>query len=370
MARTFEGLRLALVDLTRALQAARPIGGGAPAPAPGATLTAGVTPAGAPFAALSTSLTGLTGAAAGTAASLLGIVKVAGSFVEALSPAAMEAMSMAFRDLQAVIGVALLPVITAATDAFRQIADVLLPVMRDLQPIMARLANIIVSVLVPVISLAAQLFGALLPIIDALLPVIEFMAAMLRVFVAVLSAVISAIVRAVSTMFGADLADMVGNFKKALDGMIRAIVLLVGYLFIFIGAIDLARDFARKLAGERTGAATGLAAIQDVQMKGLAEVVKGLNLAAAKATEVGAPGKEEDPLKQAAAALNKLLDSPAATEATLKKVITEAVSDAVYGGIKGVTYSAGRTLGSAARRIADPLGFLDPREELTGAEGG
>lgn len=81
--------------------------------------------------------------------------------VEAVNPALMFQLSMAFRDLYGVMGRAFQPLVQAFVVGIRTLADVLVPVANQLRPIFQSIA-----------SSALKLFVSLFPAFQALLPVL------------------------------------------------------------------------------------------------------------------------------------------------------------------------------------------------------
>ena len=94
------------------------------------------------------------------------LVSFAGSFVEAVNPALMQQLGMAFKDLQAIIGVGLQPIIAAAIPIIRAFADKLQPVMQALMPTFDKLAQSMIELSGPIITLVIEMFGALEPVIE------------------------------------------------------------------------------------------------------------------------------------------------------------------------------------------------------------
>jgi hypothetical protein len=263
------------------------------------------------------------GAAADAAGQLNLVVATATRFVEAFDPSAVELMQDAFRDLQAVIGVALLPIIEVATDAFRQIGDVLLPVMTELQPVIRELANSVVTALLPVVQLLAQALSGVGAVMQFLGPIIETAAQLFRVLVSVVSAVIRSVAQALSALFGSSFTSLANDFKNALRQMVTALVVGVGTLAKFLGATDFLRNYIQALEGGPRGAAEGTAAITNVRQTSLPDLVKDLNLAAARATGGSEGGPEKDPLAEAVAELKRIAAST--DRVTLGEVIASGV---------------------------------------------
>lgn len=122
------------------------------------------------------------------------LVGFVGSFVEAVNPALMQQLSMAFKDLQAVIGVGLQPIIAAAIPIIRAFADKLQPVMQALMPTFDKLAQSMIKMSGPIITILIEAFGALEPIITQISSVIEAWAGILAFLTPIISSAFKEIV--------------------------------------------------------------------------------------------------------------------------------------------------------------------------------
>lgn len=107
---------------------------------------------------------------------LQGLANSAASYVQAFSPAPVLAMHQAMYDLQATVGVALVPVVRTATETFRTVADVMLPVSRQLAPVLAEAGGLFSGFA----DRAADVFGraaeAAMPMVRSLVVVGEALA--------------------------------------------------------------------------------------------------------------------------------------------------------------------------------------------------
>lgn len=159
------------------------VGGGGKAEGEGAGGGAG---------AVLTALAGAASAAAGAASAAAGAFNEAAAsaarYVQAYSPAPVLAMQQAMYDLQATVGVALVPVVRTATETFRTVADVLLPVSAKLAPVLAEAGGLFSSFA----GQAADVFGraaeAALPMVRSLAVVGEAAAPLGSAFLAITEA--------------------------------------------------------------------------------------------------------------------------------------------------------------------------------------
>ena len=134
------------------------------------------------------------GAITGTVGAFSQITAFAGSFVQAFNPALMEQMNLVFKDLTAVIGMGLEPVIGAVIPIVRAFADKLVPVMQAMIPTVQLFADSMIELSGPIIEILIQAFAALEPIIVMAAGVVEMWAGVLTWAVPLIAAVIKEVV--------------------------------------------------------------------------------------------------------------------------------------------------------------------------------
>lgn len=128
------------------------------------------------------------------------LTSFAGSFVEAVNPALMQQLSLAFKDLQAIIGVGLQPVIAAAVPIIRAFADKLQPVMQALMPTFDQLAQSMIQLSGPVITLLIEGFAALEPVISIVSMAVQVLADVLTAIAPIISTVFKEIIFRVTSL--------------------------------------------------------------------------------------------------------------------------------------------------------------------------
>ena len=131
------------------------------------------------------------------------LIGAVGPFVQAVNPALMQQLSMAFKDLQAVIGVALQPVIAAAVPIVRAFADRLMPVAQALIPAFEQFALSMSELAGPVIEILAEAFASLEPIIATVSALIESWGAILSLALPAIIGVIKSFVTGITLMVNA-----------------------------------------------------------------------------------------------------------------------------------------------------------------------
>lgn len=146
--------------------------------------------------------------------------------VEAVNPALMFQLSMAFRDLYGVMGRAFQPLVQAFVVGIRTLADILVPVASQLRPIFQSIA-----------SSALKLFVSLFPAFQALMPI-------LGLFLQVLDFVIRGITVVAEPLifaFGVFATIMIGQSIPALITFITSLLttsaMMTAGLSLLIGAL-------------------------------------------------------------------------------------------------------------------------------------
>src|SRR6185437_15937215 len=238
---------------------------------------------------------GIAAAGAGVVAALQGIAGAVAPFVQALAPGTMQILNLAMRDLQATIGTALLPIVTVATDAFRQMADVLLPVMEELQPVIASLAEAIAGALVPIVEVVAAQLRLWMPVFSAIASVAKELSVVFRVW----SAVVQGFVAGLKATLGAlaealgigSMKDVFADLQSAFRKMVEVVILSVAALGKLLGFGNFVKGFVEGLKGGPRKSAAGLAAPVNATIKDFSTIGKDLAIAAQLAGAGG--GKKE-----------------------------------------------------------------------------
>jgi len=354
----------------------------------------------------SASIGGGIGAALGALASVTaGLVQTfsqltaaAGQFVQTFNPSLTAQLAYTFRDLQAVIGQALVPWIQQAARSTRFLADALVEPMRSLRPVVAQLAaafggvmNSLSSALGQTLTALAPAFGVLAQVVDAVgsairgvVSLFQAVGSVLSPFIGAISGVLSAVmvpVQGLGSMF-ADLMRAVGAVAAGLGAWLEGMLTWVGTLFggagnwmsqlgtaiqgavawltkfaltaaalaaQFLGMSGFVKGMIRSLEGPKEGASTGTAAAHSAQVTSVESWSKSLMAAAFTSQAVGPDDKKADPMQGVIDAL-KEIENGSGT------VITDAIVAAVPALASAITNAAGRAASSAAGAAAEYVG--------------
>lgn len=211
------------------------------------------------------------------------LTSFAGSFVSAVNPALMQQLGLAFKDLQAVIGVGLQPIIAAAIPIVRAFADSLQPVMQALLPTFDQFAQSMISLSGPIISLVIEAFAALEPVMATVTAAVEAWAAILTSLAPVISTVFKEVIYRI-TQVATTFQWLVGKLLSWIPGTGDAGKKLMESADSAQKTADLyyqGQSNVQKAvkAPVQKGAAAGAAA-QAASFKGISEFGKGLMQAA------------------------------------------------------------------------------------------
>jgi hypothetical protein len=168
-------------------------GGGSVSPQMSAFMT-GITFAGKSLGVLGSVTTMAVGSITGTIGLFSQLIGFAGPFVQAFNPALVEQMNLAFKDLTAIIGMALEPVIGATVTIIRAFADKLVPVVQALIPTVQLFADSMIELAGPIITILIEAFAALEPIILLVANTVQIWAEVLTWSMPLIAAVIKEVV--------------------------------------------------------------------------------------------------------------------------------------------------------------------------------
>lgn len=229
------------------------------------------------------------------------VVNTVKPFVQAFAPSTVQSFDLAMRDLNATVGMALVPVMQACTQAVRTFADALLPAMRQLEPVVREVTDVINRFLQPVLlnwggqlqGLAAMASG-LLDVIRPLIPIWEAVFDAWRTFSAVFQGVVAQLVSNLGDFLRSvmQLSGLGGKYQTLGDAL-RALSLEVIRATAMFAKMLKANAFLDQMrrafgADVSRGASTGMAAATNAQVTTVPDWAR--NLAVAAATASGTAG--------------------------------------------------------------------------------
>lgn len=265
------------------------------------------------------------------------------NFVQAVNPGAILGFNMAMRDATAVIGQALAPVMTIATEVVREWANTLAPIARQMAPLFAQIARAFGDMFISQIRLLFTYFQILMPIIKSLLIVLSGLA---RIVTAVNEGLMVIISGFLGSFDGVE--DMV---QKVVDGIVdftkqivRATVAVVAMVAKMVGATGFLENMRK--AAEKKGPdkedTTGRAVPTGANFTAAESFGKSIATASFTATSAAAaPKKTDDFLDQIAKDMDTLAN------VDMKQVIIEAIESASPAIARAIAGGAKETLKAA-----------------------
>lgn len=266
------------------------------------------------------------------------------NFVQAVNPGAILGFTMAMRDATAVIGQALAPVMTIATEVVREWANTLAPIARQLAPVLAEVARAFGDMFMAQIRTFATIMQVLMPIIKAMYAVFSGLA---RIIAAISEGLMVIISGFMGSFDGFDdmvrkVVDEIVDFAKQI---VRATVAVVAMVAKMVGATGFLENM--RMAAEKKGPdkedTTGRGAPTGANFTAAESFGKSIATASFTATSAAtAPKKTDDFLDQIAKDMDMIAN------VDMKQVIIEAIESsapaiarAIAGGAKETLKAAG-----------------------------
>ena len=307
------------------------------------------------------------------------------SFVDAVNPGIMVQLDMATRDLTAVIGTALAPIMQAIVPIIKDLASAFLPVARavadafgsiiqSIGPAIDAITEIFfiaAATLMPIVEMVGDIFATIAPIFTAL-------AAVAKAIWLAFGTLVTALVGIMRDLFGFNVGDVLKDFAEgvqvAMNNLIAVLVRGIASLLKFFGftsALSNLTKFFKGLAAPKASA-EGIAAAQNAQVKSIESVGRDAALAAVIASVVpgGKAGKKPEDFyadmvaelegiggngTDLVAAINAL---PAKIASSVASLIPKPVKSAVQAVGSGIATAYDYTIGAVGRGIGSAAGAL------------
>lgn len=276
-------------------------------------------------------------------------------FVAAFAPATIEAFSYALRDVTAVIGMALEPILIAATAVVKDFSATLLPLMRDLRPIIMQLSATMMELSKVFINNFAVVLKAVLPIVQMLADLLSALSPMIAAATAIISGlvqVVSYLAKSFLEWLGIDISDTMKSLRSAMEELARYTLMAVAAFLrlINVGMSDSfikgVRDamsldkFKKKDEEAPVGMFGRMAAkAKEDEPKGLfarlGDGIRGIGKRAADAAALAAPIVKDGVAKEDATGFQAYTNSSYSNFGDYGKQIALGASIASGGGDKG-----------------------------------
>lgn len=225
-------------------------------------------------------------------------------FVQAFAPSSVLVFDQAIRDVSAVIGSALVPVMNASTEVVRAFGEALLPVMRQLEPALRQLAQETLQYLIPmtkqVVAGLGPLLDGVLGLADALRPMLPLFDGLFdswrtfnALFVATHVALIdfsTALISGWTALLG--LTDGYASAGDALRQFSLGLLRVVATIAKLVGAESFLASLRRSFSEQPRGSTVGFAAATNAKIETAPEWARQLAVQASMAA--GAAGKSPE----------------------------------------------------------------------------
>jgi len=262
-------------------------------------------------------------------------------FVAAVSPATVMMFTKAMTDVSAIIGKALAPALTIATEVVRELGDILGPIMALIAPTITQVARAFGDMFISMIRVAAVFGQLLLPISKSLY---IMLAGLARIVAALLEGLTVILAGFLGTFTGLDdmvqaVVDSIVDFTKWLVRAAVALNVMVAKMFGATGFIDNMKKIAGNKGAVNRADSTGVAAPTGGQFQSAESFGKNIAQASFTATSVAAAPKKTDDF---------LADMSKDIEAMAQIDLKQIIIDAIVGAAKATVKETANTVGTVA----------------------
>lgn len=318
---------------------------------------------------------------------------MAARFTQAVDPALVAELNRAFRDLDAVIGQAMRPIVDQARELVRYLAGALMPLMRRLEPLVADLTGKIGLQLKESISKFVTMLDALPweAIRDALggvLDIFHDVGAALSAFASVALQAVKDLLGGVVGSAGGTVKDLMAQVRQAVQEALRAVITFAAQLMKAVGWMGGVEALVRGLTAasqnrlHRAEDSTGMAVASGAMIKSIQDLAKGVYESAFVASAYG--GQKADPQQQMVAFLgdiakdiesmpntmrDKLLDLEASIMAKVENGWTDLKQFVEDQELDGMIKQAGKDFTAGVKEVVmeNIMPYLEVLKQLPGA---
>lgn len=187
--------------------------------------------------------------AAGT---FMGFARQMSGFVQAFSPATVELFNLAIRDLTAVVGMALQPVMDAFTVVVKEVSSRLIPIAQGLAPIFKSLAGVMLQVLTPALDTLASIVQSLVPVFEVFAQIIKALTPLLRIGQTLIAGWVELITSLISSMMPSKdgVKGFMDGFAEAIQNLAGAVMKVVAFIARALGGTAFIDGMIKSLQGK------------------------------------------------------------------------------------------------------------------------
>lgn len=236
---------------------------------------------------------------------------IASHFVSSFDPALVADLGRRFRDLNAVIGTGLQPIVAAAREIVSYISSALLPIMRELRPIISEITNAVKLVLKDGIDQTAKWLHDMMPVFRSIKDIIVGLIPVFKEIVAVSAAMTKALIAVGRELIddllgtqGKSVKEFMESLRNTIHHLIETMlewsvrIMAMFGLTTGIEALKKALDNAGKPKAAHEDA-TGMAVLLNAAFKSIAESGRSMYAAMFQASAMGIGEQKESPEEKA-----------------------------------------------------------------------
>jgi methyl-accepting chemotaxis protein len=242
------------------------------------------------------------------------LTDIASHFVKAIDPALVDDLGRKFRDLNAVIGVAMRPMVDVAREVTKDLSDKLLPIMRKLEPMIQELSQAIGDVLIQSFDDMSIMINGMMPTLrmikDVMVGVIDIMKDVWSSFTAFSRGLAEMVKGTMSGLIGEgkSVKDVMKELRETVRNLIKDMILFSARLMASFGWTKGIEGLIKGLG--KTGKSEkeesgGTAVLMNPAFKAIGDLAKSVQLEAFRASAYG-DDKKKDPAEQAVEFLGQI----------------------------------------------------------------
>ncbi len=298
-------------------------------------------------------LEAVAGAAGALTGAFTGLIGQITQLVGAVAPGVVEMMFTSFRELQATLGQALIPIATVLSGLFRDIAASLDPVLKSLVPIIAKLASIMGSQIAAVAEAVAMILDSLIPVIEILVEAFRPISDLVQV----VAIALGTLFQAMKPLFELFSKAIIEPFVNILKEATKALILFTAALMKLFG-VSL-EGLIANLTKDKNPATANLAPTQG-GIKTLDQISKDITTGAFAAGQGSSQVSKEDQfMKDVVQGLNDINEGKKGLKEIIKDGVRAALglpseAEAAHNGDSGFWGSASKAYGKAVADYSIP----------------
>lgn len=270
----------------------------------GAVLGVGRKAAGAARGGTGAAMSALTASTTGVIDAFKSVVAQIQAFVGAANPALLERFNQVIEDNMATVGIALEPLMTAATALAHEFGSMLMPVMQQLRPIVQQVADTFMKLAGPYFGYLSTVMGVFLKALQPVVDLFDALSPILQTYYVLISGAIetvSALATAFGEMIGLDLKGIFTKLKEAVQQVATTLIVTIAKVVSAVSSVagrGFRKGVANALGGYKKQDNRGAAAAKNVQIGGFQAISQALMRSSLRAGPGGDEKSAEDKFRE------------------------------------------------------------------------